>query len=244
VAMDRRPTGTCFFAVHPFFFFTALSFSYLLIAISQGPPSPTWRRPPARSIPPTANTVSVVVANEPPEAKTGTNCTTTIANLPDRRTPEKPPTRATGAVSPCDDGKDNSPSFSSSPAHCETTAYYEGSCDLWCPEDEEYLSPLHCFLRKYCVEAVTAKVSDISTPKSGRSPGRTVSIDQVWALHKCIYIVNCIVNSHTHTLRTTFFPFRPHPLLWITGWHSVQMVQASQVQGTRRRSSVLSVDHH
>jgi hypothetical protein len=99
------------------------------------------------------------------------------------------------------DGEDNSPPYSSSSsAHCETTAYCEGSCDLWCPEDEEFLSPLHCFLRKYCVEAATANVSGsaIFTSKSGRSSGRTVAIDQVRAIHNCIYIVNCVVLSHTY----------------------------------------------
>jgi hypothetical protein len=177
--------------LHYFTIFSRHLVFHIWVAIFQGPPSPTWQQPPAGSILPTASTAVAAVANEPPEATSGTTYTTTIANLP---------TRGRGANSPCnesssvddddddDDGKD--PPYCSSSAHCETTtAYYEGSCDLWCPEDEECLSPLHCFLRKYCVEAITAKVSDISTPKFGRSPGRTISIDQVRAFHTSVSIL-------------------------------------------------------
>ena len=45
------------------------------------------------------------------------------------------------------------------------------------PEDEEWLTPLHCFVRKYCVEAFVATNKDVAAPCMGkRTP---VSIGQV-----------------------------------------------------------------
>jgi len=45
------------------------------------------------------------------------------------------------------------------------------------PEDDEWLTPLHCFVRKYCVEVFVATPADVAAPCMGkRSP---VSVDQV-----------------------------------------------------------------
>jgi len=45
------------------------------------------------------------------------------------------------------------------------------------PEDEEWLTPLHCFVRKYCVEVFVATPADVAAPCMGkRNP---VSVDQV-----------------------------------------------------------------
>jgi len=45
------------------------------------------------------------------------------------------------------------------------------------PEDEEWLTPLHCFVRKYCVEVFVATPEDVAAPCMGkRSP---VSVNQV-----------------------------------------------------------------
>lgn len=57
--------------------------------------------------------------------------------------------------------------------------FYAGSVSLAIAEDEESLSPLHCFMRKYCVEAFTATADDISTPRYGKSHGRNVVVGQV-----------------------------------------------------------------
>ena len=45
------------------------------------------------------------------------------------------------------------------------------------PEDDEWLTPLHCFVRKYCVEVFVATPEDVAAPCMGkRNP---VSMDQV-----------------------------------------------------------------
>jgi len=54
-----------------------------------------------------------------------------------------------------------------------TTEYFP----LALPEDEEWLTPLHCFVRKYCVEVFVATPEDVAAPCMGkRSP---VSVNQV-----------------------------------------------------------------
>jgi sarcosine oxidase delta subunit len=45
------------------------------------------------------------------------------------------------------------------------------------PEDEEWLTPLHCFVRKYCVEVFVATPADVAAPCMGkRNP---VTVEQV-----------------------------------------------------------------
>jgi len=45
------------------------------------------------------------------------------------------------------------------------------------PEDDEWLTPLHCFVRKYCVEVFVATPEDVAAPCMGkRNP---VTVDQV-----------------------------------------------------------------
>ena len=39
---------------------------------------------------------------------------------------------------------------------------------LGCEEDKDWLTPLHCFIRKYCVEAFTATKEDIKVPSKGK----------------------------------------------------------------------------
>jgi hypothetical protein len=104
--------------------------------------------------------------------------------------------RAAGTVSPCDSSveyDEMEPSqhqerlAAAAATNDEMGGYFEGSCDLWCPEDEECLSPLHCFMRKYCVEAFTAKAYDISTPKFGRSLGRSIAVGQVSCFNERCY---------------------------------------------------------
>lgn len=57
--------------------------------------------------------------------------------------------------------------------------FYSGAVSLAISEDEESLSPLHCFMRKHCVEAFSASVEDVSTPRYGKSHGRNIIIGQV-----------------------------------------------------------------
>jgi hypothetical protein len=59
------------------------------------------------------------------------------------------------------------------------TRFYDGSTSLALPEDEESLSPLHCFMRKYCVEVFTATAEDVATPRYGKTHGRHIVAGQV-----------------------------------------------------------------
>jgi hypothetical protein len=52
------------------------------------------------------------------------------------------------------------------------------------PEDDDVLSPLHCFMRKYCVEAFSATAQDVATPRYGKSHGFKVEVGQV-GIRKC-----------------------------------------------------------
>ena len=61
----------------------------------------------------------------------------------------------------------------------EGIRFYSGSVSLAIAEDEESLSPLHCFMRKYCVEAFTATSDDVFTPRYGKSLGRKIVVGQV-----------------------------------------------------------------
>lgn len=69
--------------------------------------------------------------------------------------------------------KDPTPisSYASDPS--STTVYFP----LAAPEDEEWLTPLHCFVRKCCVEVFVATADDVAAPCMGkRNP---VAVDQV-----------------------------------------------------------------
>ena len=65
------------------------------------------------------------------------------------------------------------------------STYYEGSVSLRLKEDEFSLSPLHCFMRQFCVEAFTASSEEVTTPRYGKSHGRSISIGQVGI--QCVY---------------------------------------------------------
>jgi hypothetical protein len=54
-----------------------------------------------------------------------------------------------------------------------------GSISLHTSEDDDVLSPLHCFMRKYCVEAFSATAEDVATPRYGKSHGFKVEVGQV-----------------------------------------------------------------
>lgn len=70
-------------------------------------------------------------------------------------------------------------------AAAATPTYYEGSVSLRLKEDEFSLSPLHCFMRQFCVEAFTASSEEVTTPRYGKSHGRSISIGQVGI--QCVY---------------------------------------------------------
>ena len=63
------------------------------------------------------------------------------------------------------------------PPVSEPKGYYSGCTSLALPQDEESLSPLHCFMRKYCVEAFTAGPEHIST--SRKSQNSRIALQQV-----------------------------------------------------------------
>jgi hypothetical protein len=139
--------------------------------------------------------------------------------------------RAAGTVSPFEEDDDDDDDESSvaeedlaPPAGATSTSstsrscvtyYYEGSCDLACPEDEECLSPLHCFTRKYCVEAFTAQAGDIATPLFGRNWGRRIAVGQVSAFYSLFttwFIVDRCVCVVLTMISISFFT--PLLLLW------------------------------
>jgi len=64
-------------------------------------------------------------------------------------------------------------------------AWYPGCISLSLPEDDDVLSPLHCFMRRYCVEAFTATPEDVATPRYGKSHGLKVVVGQVGI--RCLY---------------------------------------------------------
>mmetsp|Transcript_26745 Transcript_26745/g.74935 ORF Transcript_26745/g.74935 Transcript_26745/m.74935 type:complete len:698 (+) Transcript_26745:160-2253(+) len=64
-------------------------------------------------------------------------------------------------------------------------AYHGGSVSLSLAEDDDVLSPLHCFMRRYCVEAFAATPEDVSTPRYGKSHGVKVVVGQVGI--RCLY---------------------------------------------------------
>ena len=53
------------------------------------------------------------------------------------------------------------------------------------PQDSESLSPLHCFMRRYCVEAFAATEQDLAVPRYGKSHSGRVSVGQVGI--RCIH---------------------------------------------------------
>lgn len=61
----------------------------------------------------------------------------------------------------------------------------KGSVSLSLPDDTDVLSPLHCFMRRYCVEAFSATPDDVSTPRYGKSHGVKVVTGQVGI--RCLY---------------------------------------------------------
>jgi hypothetical protein len=57
--------------------------------------------------------------------------------------------------------------------------WFHGAVSLHLPEDDDVLSPLHCFMRRYCVEAFSATPEDVATPRYGKSHGFKVEVGQV-----------------------------------------------------------------
>ena len=65
------------------------------------------------------------------------------------------------------------------------STWYPGSTSLSLMEDDDFLSPLHCFMRRYCVEAFSASPEDVATPRYGKSHGVRVVVGQVGI--RCLY---------------------------------------------------------
>ena len=63
----------------------------------------------------------------------------------------------------------------------ETTqgSWYSGSTSLALPEDDDVLSPLHGYMRKYCIEAFSATQDDVSSPRYGKSHNGKIVVGQV-----------------------------------------------------------------
>ena len=82
----------------------------------------------------------------------------------------------------CGDSEDES--FSSSNESI-IQPYVAGSISLALNEDREALSPLHCFMRRYCVEAFSAGEEDLVKPRYGKSHGGRIMQGQVGI--RCIH---------------------------------------------------------
>mmetsp|Transcript_8201 Transcript_8201/g.11834 ORF Transcript_8201/g.11834 Transcript_8201/m.11834 type:complete len:823 (-) Transcript_8201:326-2794(-) len=57
--------------------------------------------------------------------------------------------------------------------------WYPGSVSLALPGDEDILSPLHCFMRRYGVEAFSAEPNDVARPRYGKAHASRVVVGQV-----------------------------------------------------------------
>lgn len=69
--------------------------------------------------------------------------------------------------------------------------FFLGSTSLALPEDEEFLSPMHCFMRKYCVEAF-ANECKIGNDAAKPAYGRRIQVGQVGI--RCLFC-----KSHPNT---------------------------------------------
>lgn len=80
--------------------------------------------------------------------------------------------------------------------------FFTGTISLALDTDEESLSPIHCFMRRYCVEAFSATEGDVSTPRGGQPYGNRVSIGQVGI--RCLHCKNR--PHHERQERAVCFP--------------------------------------
>jgi len=84
---------------------------------------------------------------------------------------------STGAKT--NDPKDRTDAGSITPTLASDIKWYHGVVSLHLPEDDDTLSPLHCFMRRHCVEAFSASAEDVATPRYGKSHGFKVEVGQV-----------------------------------------------------------------
>jgi len=84
---------------------------------------------------------------------------------------------------------DSTPTLQSS----EEMTWHDGSVSLSLPEDDDVLSPLHCFMRRYCVEAFSASPEDVATPRYGKSHGVKVVAGQIGI--RCLYCKHRPIHS-------------------------------------------------
>ena len=100
--------------------------------------------------------------------------TETAASRPDCSSSSKPPSLSSSSSSVCS---------------------FTGSISLSLPDDQDMLSPLHCFMRKYCIEAFTVSGKDeqstTSKPnhnKSRKKPNKKIKLDVVGI--RCVFCKN------------------------------------------------------
>lgn len=105
------------------------------------------------------------------------------------------------------------------------TEWYTGSTSLSLSDDDEVLSPLHCFLRRYCVEAFSATAQDVATPRYCKSHGNKIVVDQVGI--RCLHCKNLPIQSRPE--RAVCYPSSLRNI-----YHSIETWQ--------RRHSVLCED--
>lgn len=66
--------------------------------------------------------------------------------------------------------------------------WYSGSTSLTLPEDDDVLSPLHAYMRKYCIEAFSATQDDVSSPRYGKSHNGKIVVGQVGI--RCLHCIH------------------------------------------------------
>jgi hypothetical protein len=77
-----------------------------------------------------------------------------------------------------------------------------GGISLAMEDDHESLSPLHCFMRRYCVEAFCASEQDLTVPRYGKSHSGKVGVGQVGI--RCLHCVHR--PAHERQERAVCFP--------------------------------------
>ena len=80
--------------------------------------------------------------------------------------------------------------------------WYTGSTSLALPEDDDVLSPLHCFMRKYCVEAFSATPQDVEIPRYGKSHNGKIVVGQVGI--RCLHCQH--LNYNNRSERSVCYP--------------------------------------
>ena len=96
------------------------------------------------------------------------------------------------------------------------TERYTGSISLSLPEDDDVLSPLHCYIRRYCVEAFSATPQDVLRPRYGKSHLSKIVAGQIGI--RCIHCKHLPLDERPN--RAVCYPSSLHNI-----YHSIETWQ-------------------